>query len=422
MSHPPTDRPPSLAGAEWLTRPETQRLLEALEKDGIAAHVVGGAVRNALLGEPVKDIDIATTAQPEEVTRLATAAGLKAVPTGLEHGTVTVVVEHIPYEVTTLRRDIETFGRHARVAYTTDWAEDARRRDFTINALYCDAAGTVHDPLGVYSDLEKRRVRFIGDAHDRIREDYLRILRFFRFTAEYTNGDPDPVGIAASSELKDGLDKLSGERVRVEVLRLLQAPGAVRALDAMAKANILTCVLGDAADPSLLHRMAAIEDALDLSPDPLLRLGVLTLLRPGGALSLRDRLRLSNSEYERLARLALSDPAFDPQSPETAAQAFLYRHGAEAFRDGVLLAWARSNDAPDNEARRSRATLAERWTPPELPIRGADVLELGVKPGPDVGRIVSAFEDWWISAGFPMQPALIAKKLTTLVGTAPEQR
>ena len=415
MSHLPPDRPPSLAGAEWLTRPETRRLLEALEKDGMAARVVGGAVRNALLGEPVKDIDIATTARPEEVTRLAAEAKLKAIPTGIEHGTVTIVVNHIPYEVTTLRRDIETFGRHARVSYTTDWAEDARRRDFTMNALYCDVAGTVHDPLGAYPDLSRRHVRFIGNAHDRIREDYLRILRFFRFNAEYADGDPDPADIAATSELKDGLAQLSGERVRVELLRLLQAPGAARAVDAMNKVSILTCILGDAADPRLLDRLAAVEDALGLSPDPLLRLGALTLARPGSALRLRDRLRISNNEYERMARMAMSDRAFDPDSPDATAHAFIYRHGADAFRDGVLLAWTRSTDPPDSQARQSRATLTERWTPPELPIRGADVLELGVKPGPDVGRIVSAFEDWWISAGFPTQPAIIADKLTTLI-------
>src|SRR5262245_8517383 len=175
-------RPPSLAGANWLVSSETQAVLGAIAAGGFEGRVVGGAVRNALLGEPVKDVDVATTAVPQDVIRLAEAAGLRAVPTGVEHGTVTVITGHSPFEVTTLRRDVETFGRHARVAFTTDGTEDARRRDFTINALYCDADGTVHDPLAGYADLVARRVRFIGDPHDRIREDYLRILRFFRFT------------------------------------------------------------------------------------------------------------------------------------------------------------------------------------------------------------------------------------------------
>ena len=286
-------RPPSLAGAPWLVRPETRAVLEAIERGGYAARVVGGAVRNALLGEPVKDIDIATTAVPEEVLRLAEAAHLKAVPTGIEHGTVTVIASHTPIEVTTLRRDIETFGRHARVTFTSDWAEDARRRDFTMNALYCGADGTIDDPLKGYPDLVSRRVRFIGEPHDRIREDYLRILRFFRFTAEYTDGLPDAPGLKASIELSDGLSGLSGERVRAELLRLLAAPRAAETLAVMNDAGLLERVLGSRGHLELLDRVAMIEQMLGRSPDALLRLGALAAARPGAALALRDRLRLS---------------------------------------------------------------------------------------------------------------------------------
>ena len=232
-------RLPDLGGAEWLKRPETRRVFAALAAEGAEARAVGGAVRNALMGTPVKDIDIATTALPADVMRLSKQAGLHAVPTGFEHGTVTVVADHVPFEVTTLRKDIETFGRHARVTFTTDWSEDALRRDFTMNALYCGAEGTVHDPLGGYADLVARRVRFIGDARQRIREDYLRILRFFRFLAEYGGGAaPDPEGLAAAIAEKAGLAGLSGERIRTELLRLLGAPGAVDAARAMRDAEL----------------------------------------------------------------------------------------------------------------------------------------------------------------------------------------
>src|SRR5581483_10750916 len=200
---------PSLAGADWLVRPETQAVFRALAARGHAARAVGGAVRNALLGRPVIDIDIATPARPEEVMEAARAAGLAAVPTGIAHGTVTVLAAHVPHEVTTLRRDVETHGRHATVAFTDDWEADARRRDFTINALYCSGEGEVFDPLGAYPDLASRRVRFIGDAHERIREDYLRILRFFRLTAEYGEGPPAPEGLAACVAEREGLGRLS---------------------------------------------------------------------------------------------------------------------------------------------------------------------------------------------------------------------
>lgn len=413
-------RPPSLAGAEWLVREETRAVLHAIERGGFAARVVGGAVRNALLGEPVKDIDIATAAVPAEVVRLAGAAGLKAVPTGIEYGTVTVIARHTPFEVTTLRKDIETFGRHARVTFTTDWGEDARRRDFTMNALYCAADGTLHDPLGGWADLARRRVRFIGDPHDRIREDYLRILRFFRFTAEYAEGKPEPAGLKASIELKGGLDQLSGERIRGELLRLLAAPRAVATVEAMAAAQILEHVIGAPGDVGLLARVASIERALGRDTDPLLRLGALALTRPGSALALRDRLQLSNREFERLARLAIPDRAFDPAVPEQEARAFLYRHGAETFADAALLAWARSADAPGDQARRVRTALPARWQPPALPVRGADVVALGVPAGPAVGRVLAAVEDWWIGEDFPNDPAALAAALVRFAKDANE--
>jgi poly(A) polymerase len=396
------DAIPSLAHAEWLKRPATVAVLDALQAEGAEARVVGGAVRNALMGLSVKDVDVATTALPEDVMRLAADAGLNAVPTGIEHGTVTVVADHVPVEVTTLRRDIETFGRRARVTFTHDWTEDARRRDFTINALYCTADGTVHDPLGGYADLVLRRVRFIGEARERIREDYLRILRFFRFFATYDRApQPDGDGLAAAIAEKAGLAQLSGERIRAELLLLLAAPRAVETVRTMQEAGLIEPVLGVAGDIDCLSRLAAIETALTREPDALLRLAALALGPNADAARLQERLRLSAAETARLSHAGVRHAAFSPASAEREAQAYLYRHGTQAFVDGALLAWASSGDAPDDEARAQRVRLAERWQAPELPLRGADVLALGVPPGPEVGRVLADFEAWWIAEGFP---------------------
>ena len=406
---------PNLSKAEWLARPATRAVFAAITAEGAQARAVGGAVRNALMETPVKDVDIATTALPADVMRLATQAGLHAIPTGFEHGTVTVVAEHTPFEVTTLRKDIETFGRHAKVTFTTDWREDALRRDFTMNALYCAVDGRVYDPLDGYPDLVARRVRFIGDARARIREDYLRILRFFRFSAAYGNGVPDPEGLAAAIAEKSGLAGLSGERIRAELLLLLAAPGAVAAVSKMAETGLLAPWLGKRANIDHLARLAALEQALGREPDPVLRLAALALDQAGEAAGLQERLRLSAAETARLERACLRDPALDPSSAERAAQAFLYRHGPQAFIDGVLMAWARSSDDPADEARRQRLELVERWQPPPLPVRGTDVLALGVAPGPGVGRVIAAFEEWWIAESFPADAEAIQAKLSQLV-------
>lgn len=408
------ERPPCLTGADWLERESTQAVLKALSGSGFEGRVVGGAVRNALIGAPVKDIDIATAALPEEVMRLAEAAGLSAIPTGLAHGTVTVIADHDPIEVTTLRRDVETFGRHARVTFSTDWAEDAARRDFTLNALYCGRDGTVHDPIGGYGDLVARRVRFIGDARARIREDYLRILRFFRFTATYAEGPPDAEGLAASIDLAAGLAQLSAERVRAEFLRLLGAPRAVEIAGVMAGAGLVGALIGAAGDTGLLSRLAEIEAGLGRDPDPLLRLAALA--GGGRALTgLAARLRLSNAESERLGRFVLRDRAFDPQTDEREARAFLYRFGEEAFRDGVMLAWAQSGAAVECSRWRERFAVPSRWTPPALPVRGADLLERGLAEGPAIGRVMRTFEDWWIGEDFPTDEVLLAHKLSDIV-------
>jgi poly(A) polymerase len=400
-----------LSDAHWLNSDEAQAIFAAIASGGFEARAVGGAVRNALLNEAVKDVDFATTATPEDVMRLTEQAGLRPVPTGLEHGTITVVVNHTPFEVTTLRRDIETFGRHARVTYTTDWAEDAQRRDFTINALYCDSTGLIHDPLGGLPDIRNRQVRFIGNAADRIREDYLRILRFFRFTAQYANGVPNAESLSACRALKGGLKQLSGERIRAELLRLLIAKAAAKIVVLMDEADILSELFGAECHSGSLARTIEIETALQRPADSLLRLGALTLTGPGAALQLKERLKLSSQEYDRLAGMALNDPAFDPGRPENEARAFIYRHGAERFEDGMIFTWARSDAPISDKDRRDRLALASTFKPPELPVRGSDVLALGVPPGPDVGRIISGFEEWWIANDFPGDPALLAAEL-----------
>jgi poly(A) polymerase len=403
---------PSLADAEWLRRPATRAVLDALRAGGAEARAVGGAVRNALMGVPVKDVDIATTAPPDEVVRLAERARLHSVPTGIEHGTVTVIVGKVPFEVTTLRRDIETFGRHARVTFTTDWREDAMRRDFTMNALYCDPTGTVHDPLGGYGDLEAKRVRFIGDARERIREDYLRILRFFRFLAQYGDANaPDAEGLAAVRAEKAGLKRLSGERIRAELFLLLTAPGAVPALRLMRDAGIIAPLIGVDGNVEAVERLAAIEGHLSRPPDPVLRLAALSA---GTEENLRERLKLSGVEAEALAAALRCAPALDPRRDERAAKEHIYRNGAAAFTGAALVDWARSNADIDDAARAERATLAERWSAPKLPVRGADVIALGVPAGPGVGRVMEAFETWWIAADYPTAPTRISEQLAEL--------
>jgi poly(A) polymerase len=403
---------PSLAGADWLTRASTRAVFAALTVDGAQARAVGGAVRNALMGVPVKDVDIATTALPEEVLALAERAGLHAIPTGIEHGTVTVVADKTRFEVTTLRRDIETFGRHAKVTFTTDWREDAMRRDFTMNALYCDESGQVHDPLGGYGDLKAGRVRFIGDARQRIREDYLRILRFFRFGAQYGDAAaPDAAGLAAAAAEKAGMAQLSGERIRSELLLLLAAPGAVAALRSMRDIGIIAPLLGIAGNVEAVERLAAIERHLQRPPDPVLRLAALS---DGTSENLRERLKLSGNDAERLAAALRCSPALDPRRDERAAKEYIYRNGATTFTDAALMDWARSNADVDDAARAERTTLAERWSAPLLPVRGADVVALGVAAGPAVGRVIARFEEWWIGAGYPQAAGELRAKLEEL--------
>jgi poly(A) polymerase len=397
--HGRTDR--SLAQAAWLTRGPLARLLAVLGSKGEEARVVGGAVRNTLINLPPGDTDVATTATPQEVTRRVQAAGFKAVPTGIEHGTVTVVIEGVPFEVTTLREDVETFGRKANVRFGRDWQADAQRRDFTMNALSAAADGTVYDYVGGLADLEARRVRFIGDPALRISEDYLRILRFFRFHAAYGEGPLDPAGLHACIAGRAGMESLSRERVRMELLKLLVAKGVVPALTAMAEAGLLVSILGGVPLVAAVARMAEIEAALGFRADPVRRLAALNVFIVEDAERLWQRLRLTNAEHERLASMGQIWWRRIVPAGGAAARPWLYRLGPEHFTDRVLLAWARADAKPDDEAWHSLAALPQRWTVPAFPLKAADLMQRGVAQGPALGAALRAAEEAWIAKDFP---------------------
>jgi poly(A) polymerase len=397
----------SLAQAAWLREGTLAKLLAVLDRDGEEARVVGGAVRNALLGEPIGDIDIATTAVPQEVIRRAAGAGFKPVPTGIDHGTITVVVDSRPFEVTTLREDVETFGRHANVRFGRDWRADAERRDFTMNALSVSGDGTVHDYVGGLADLAQRRVRFIGDAEKRIAEDYLRILRFFRFHAAYGHGAPDPSGLHACIAARAGLELLSRERVRMELLKLLVAPHATPVLAVMAESGLLVPVLGGVPDLAGFENMAKVEAAAGVQADPVHRLGALAVRIAEDAERLWQRLRLTNAEHERLGSMGEAWWRVSPDD-DKAARALLYRLGPERFVDRVLLAWARvwPQGARDRHWL-ALASLPQLWSVPVFPLKAADFIKRGVDRGPALGAAMHEAEEAWIAADFPSNASAI---------------
>jgi poly(A) polymerase len=393
--------------APWLREAPLGELLAVLDRDGEEARVVGGAIRNTLLKEPHGDIDIATTAIPQEVIRRVTAAGFKPVPTGIEHGTITVVAAGTPFEVTTLREDVETFGRHAKVAFGRDWRRDAERRDFTMNGLSASRDGTVHDHVGGLADIAARRVRFIGDAAARIAEDYLRILRFFRFHAAYGEGAPDPAGVAACIAGRAGLERLSRERIHMEMRKLLVARHAVPALAVMTETGLLVEVLGGVPLLASFANMVKLEAALALAPDAVRRLGALGVSVVEDAERLRERWRLANAEYERLASMADRWWHISRELDEQGGRVLLYRIGPEYFTDRVLLSWTRSPEGAADQPWHLLATLPERWTAPAFPLRAAAFIARGVQKGPRLGAVLAAAEKAWIAAGFPRDRAAL---------------
>lgn len=404
---------PGLGQAEWLTEARVRRVFRLFADAGEEARIVGGAVRNALMGRPVGELDFGTSATPDRIMALAEAAGIKAVPTGFEHGTVTLVMDGRAFEVTTLREDIETDGRRAVVRFGRDWRKDAERRDFTVNALSVDAAGVVHDPVGGYADVVARRVRFIGDPETRIAEDRLRILRLFRFHAEYGAGPIDAAGLAAAIRARAGLRDLSAERIGQEMRKVAVAPRAVETVTAMQESGILGVVLAGVGYLARIARAAAFEAEVGAVPHPATRLGALAAAIDEDVARLTQKLRLSNAERDRIAAMLAAARAIRDPGDIRSARRILYAHGAEAFRDGVIHAYA-ARGSDDDAAWRPLYALPERWTAPKFPLGGRDVMGDGVR-GPAVGALLRAVEGWWIGEDFAPDETALRARLQQLI-------
>jgi poly(A) polymerase len=407
-----------------MTAPETEAVMRALEAGG-EARFVGGCVRDAIAQRPVGDIDIATPAPPERVMEMLESAGIKAIPTGIGHGTVTAVVDSRKFEITTLRRDVETDGRHARVEYIDDWVVDARRRDFTINTLSSTPGGDVYDPLGGMDDLGRGLVRFVGIPMKRIEEDLLRLLRFFRFQAAYGRPPADREALLACRTMAPRLSELSGERVREEMFRILLAPDPADTAVLMRGAGVFDVLLPEAGDVGRLRMLTWLEgtalNMTSVAPDVLRRLAA--LLDPGaggaGADAVAARFRLSNHDAVRLAAAA-APVQISPNTDPPGLRRALHRLRPDAVRDSCLLAWAGELAlTPRLPAERTgawRAILeaADSWHPLAFPLKGRDVTALGVAPGPAVGKLLAAVEEWWEDADYEPGHDACLEKLKSL--------
>ena len=378
----------------WMREGPAALVMKALTAEGDAARFVGGCVRDALVGRPIRDIDIATPLSPQRVTELLKKAGLKAVPTGIEHGTITAVAEGKGVEVTTLRLDVETDGRRAKVAFTDDWQADAARRDLTINALSADADGKVHDYFGGLEDLAAGRVRFVGDPTQRITEDYLRLLRFFRFHADYATGVFDQAAVAAAKNLAPNLKSLSGERLRQETLRLLTARRGPEIYGEMLTLGIVQHFLPWSTTLDRLRAVAELEQRHGLAPDAVRRLAALTMTGCGQQVA--EKLKLSRADGDRIVALDTPRPPFDAATPH-AVRREIYKCGNDGALDRLLLDWP---EAEDGAKGRAALELIQSWKRPTFPLKGADIVKLGVPQGQRIGEILANVEDWWIAADF----------------------
>lgn len=402
-----------LGPQDWLSAPATLAVLAALTADGGEVRFVGGCVRDSVLRRPVRDIDIATHDPPEVVMTLLERAGIRAIPTGIDHGTVTAMIPgetgNAHFEITTLRRDVETDGRHAKVSFDADWTTDAARRDFTMNALFCDAQGRIYDPFDGLPDLGAGRVRFVGNAMKRVDEDALRILRFYRFYAHLGSPPPNPDALAACRNQAQKLTTLSGERISGELLRLLEAPDPASILLLMRDERVLRHVLPEAEDFGRLRVLTFLDTRGILRPgitvDPLRRLAALLPKDAAVAETVARRLKLSNVQVERLIAIAAPKVLPDLEGGAAGARRLLYRVGTERFIDLAMLAWAgkralEAHRAGDNEHWTAAIDTALAWQPLRLPVSGSDVLALGLAAGPQVGTLLAKAEDWWIAGDF----------------------
>ena len=404
--------------APWMMAPAARAVIDALTVDGADVRFVGGCVRDALLGRESDDIDIGTPDPPERVLALLKSAGIetRTVPRGIEHGTVTALAGGERYEITTLRRDERTDGRHAEVSFTDDWREDAARRDFTINAMSATPDGTVYDYFGGREDLEAGRVRFVGAPATRIAEDHLRLLRFFRFHAWYGRGELDEEALVACKDAAHTIPSLSGERIQTEMLKLLAAPDPLPTLRAMQDAGVLAALLPEARNTEHLANLIAIESTTIEPADPIRRLAILIAGADGVvAQAVADRWRLSTDDGIRLAALCDLPTALDVDLDHRDQRRLLYRLGRKRYQDVQLLVWALQDEIESETAYRELQKIALEWVPPEFPITGADVLARGIPEGPEVGRLLKAVENWWIERDFAPDRAALLDRLDTLV-------
>ncbi len=402
------DTPQKLDAAShaWLRDDSLRRILLAIKQAGGEARIVGGAVRDALLGREVKEIDLAVNLPPHDVSTILKAAGIKVVPTGIDHGTITAVVDHRGFEITTLRRDVETDGRHAKVTFTDDWQADAARRDFTINALYVDAGGNLYDYFCGRADLTIGHVRFIGDAETRIREDVLRILRFFRFSAWFGRGEADAEGLDACSKLAELIPQLSVERIWHEIVKLLAADDPALSWQRMSDCGVLIQFLQEGENVPRLRSLLAVEKKYAARAHPLVRLTALLPQDETVAATVAQRLKVSKREAARMIALASMPRRLNGKLDPVPFRRALYEYGIDNARDGLLLL-AAEHPALDIE---SALASAATWDKPVFPLQGADLLKLGMPSGPEMGTTLRALEDWWIAEDFrPDRAECLAK-------------
>jgi poly(A) polymerase len=383
--------------AALLDRPGVRRAFAALDQPGAESRLIGGCVRDALLGIAAADIDLATTLSPDAVLARAGAAGLKAVPTGIEHGTITLMTGDGPIEVTTLREDVETDGRHAVVRFGSDFDRDAERRDFTVNALSLDRDGQLHDTVGGLVDLKNGRVRFIGDPATRIREDALRILRFFRFHARFGSGGPDAAALAACVAARDSLGRLSRERIRDEFLKLLAASGGLTMVSILSGTGLLQRITGGVGELGRLERAAGAKLT------PVMRLAALAVGARHDADRLRDRLRLSNQEHGRLTAYADALAALHDRATidASAARSLAAEHGLTPLTEALAILAGEPRPHVPDETRQALLALGGEGGPPPFPLAGADLVAAGIAPGPAIGRALAAARRLWLERGCP---------------------
>lgn len=420
-----TTEPTGKLGPEpWIKAPATAKVMDALCRYGADVRFVGGCVRDSIAKRPVRDIDIATPDRPEDVQALLSEAGVRTEPTGLEHGTITAICDGSTFEITTLRKDVETFGRRAVVAFTDDWIVDSSRRDFSINALSANRDGDVYDYHNGILDLAHGRVRFIGSADDRVTEDYLRIMRFFRFYGHYGRPPCDKSAFLACRKHAAQLGSIASERIREELLKIVMAPDAADVFLLMREARVLDVILPEATSIGRLRAASWLANrgiVIDgMRPDPIRRLGAV-LAEDADTSQVSGRLRLSNRESHRLARMAELSASLEPLLDDNEIKRLIHAEGAESIQDAAILAWAsRLADtarlpAEETRARLTQLEIAFSWGAPKLPITGSDAQALGLMRGPKIGRALRAVEDWWAEGDFTADRNMCLEELANIV-------